>query len=217
MDNIKKVFNATVKSVNDDRTVIFRASDETPDRDGDVIKAEGWELDNFIKSGSILYGHNPSRFPVASVKDAFVQGKELMVMAQFPEEGKAPDSDVAYNLIKSDVLKGVSVGFIGKEWEENKDTYGRTFTKAELLELSLTPVPANANAMAIVKEYDPEHKDKYIETEYVTKEEVEQMIKDHLTQSPDNEVLEDKEENDETENELYDFWHTINKSLRGGQ
>lgn len=209
------MISAQIKSVAD-RTVVFRASDQTPDRDGDIILAAGWELDNFIKTGSILYGHNPSRFPVAGVKDAQVSGDELLVTASFPEEGQSPDSDVAYNLIKSNVLKGVSVGFRALEHERNEETGGRIFTKAELLELSLTPVPANPNAMAIIKAYDEYNAAKYLSLDNLV-EKVEEMEKKL-------EALEQKElttsynleENEEegTRSEVKEFYGFIIEALR---
>lgn len=194
---MNKQISAQIKSV-DNRTVVFRASDQTPDRDGDIILANGWELDNFIKTGSILYGHNPSRFPVAGVKDAQITGEELLVTAVFPEEGKSPDSDVAYNLIKSDVLKGVSVGFRALEHERNEETGGRIFTKTELLELSLTPVPANPNAMAIIKEYDEYNAAKYLSLNTLLDkvEEIEKKLETlkHLGLTDSENLEEDSEE-----------------------
>jgi len=49
-------FASVVKSVDSDkRTITFIASDESVDRDGDIIKIAGWDLSNYIKkSGDVV-------------------------------------------------------------------------------------------------------------------------------------------------------------------
>jgi hypothetical protein len=47
------------------------------------------------------------------------------------------------------VLRAVSVGFFGVEWDDQREsTYGRTFTKQELTEWSIVPVGCNPYALA---------------------------------------------------------------------
>jgi HK97 family phage prohead protease len=166
-----------------DRTVLFRASDETPDRDGDIILADGWKLENYLKTGAILYGHNPHRFPVGKVDNAYIKDRALYIEASFPK-GASPDTDVAYSLIKHDILKAGSVGFRADDWEDRKDSHGRIFKSQELLEFSLTPIPANTNAIALVKEYT-EETDKF----FTDEERLKILIKETL-----NEILETKKE-----------------------
>lgn len=161
-----------IKDIDEDERIIrILASDESVDRDGDIIRAKGWITDNFIKSGSIIYGHNPSQLPVATPIHAEVVGKKLYVHAKFADEGTSEFNDAVYRLIKQKILRGVSVGFKAQEWQDI-DT-GREFTKQELLELSVTPIPANPNAMLQVKEYSDETK-KMIFKDVVIKEEAEE-------------------------------------------
>lgn len=141
-----------IKSVSDDRTIILMATDETLDRDNDIVKTEGIDYKNFLKSGSILYGHDPrGQLPVGVPTKVYRNGKSTLVDVRFAEEGTSEFTDVVYRLVKQKILRGVSIGFIGKEWINN-EYGGRTFTKSELLEVSLTPIPSNANAHALVKE-----------------------------------------------------------------
>ena len=45
----------------------FVLSDETVDRMGEIITADGWELDNFKKNPIALFNHN-SNFPIGKWK-----------------------------------------------------------------------------------------------------------------------------------------------------
>lgn len=158
-----------IKDVDDDERIIrILASDESLDRDGDIIRAKGWITDNFIKSGSIIYGHNASQLPVARPLSAEVVGRKLYVNAQFPEKGTSEFNDAVYNLIKQKILRGVSVGFRAQEWDDIET--GREYKKQELLELSVTPIPANPNAMLQVKEYSDEVKNKLLDEAIIVKE-----------------------------------------------
>lgn len=186
--------NYEIKDADENERIIrILASDESLDRDGDIIRAKGWITDNFMKSGSILYGHNPSELPVARPISAEVVGKKLYVHAQFAEEGTSAFNDAVFKLIKQKILRGVSVGFKSTEWKDI-DT-GREFLKQELLELSLTPIPANPNAMLQVKEMSQDVKDslaiitKEIEQEDVNTEPEEVKPEVKVEVDPINEKL----------------------------
>jgi hypothetical protein len=61
---------------------------------------------------------------------------------------------MAYKMVEAGLLSAVSVGFMPLEfaWSTDKDRpYGMDFTKQELLEISLVPVPCNQNAIALAK------------------------------------------------------------------
>lgn len=148
-----------IKDVDDDERIIrILASDETLDRDGDIIRAKGWVTDNFMKTGSVLYGHNPSELPLARPIAAEVVGKKLYIHAKFADQGTSAFNDAVFSLIKQKILRGVSVSFKASEWKDIET--GRDFNKQELIELSVTPIPANPNAMLQVKEYSKEVKEK---------------------------------------------------------
>jgi len=142
----------------DDETIQILASDETVDRDNDIILANSWDVSGWLKSGSILYGHNPSGLPVGSAAGAEIRDNKLYVYSKFAKKGTSEWHDAIRSLVEQKILRGVSVGFKSGEFEPN-EFGGRTFTRCELLEVSLTPVPANPNAMALTKEYSDEVKD----------------------------------------------------------
>jgi len=142
------------------------ASMGTMDRDGDIILPSAFEktLPAFLKAGAILAGHrsqgqNGQSLVIAKPVDARIDAKGLYIKAQFAPTDLAKEYE---KLITGGFLTGMSVGFIGKTWEDTKNadgSYGpRVFKDVELLEISVTPVPANRDALiqARGKEFSPE-------------------------------------------------------------
>jgi HK97 family phage prohead protease len=126
-------------------------SDETPDRMGDVIMADGWDLANFQKNPIALFGHNSS-FPIGKWKNLRVVDKQLRGRLELAAAGTSPRIDEIRALVDADILRAVSVGFAPKESRPRPESdFGVFFTKAELMETSLVAVPANPNALAVAK------------------------------------------------------------------
>jgi HK97 family phage prohead protease len=138
----------------DDEVIRIMASDESVDRDNDIIKVDGWNVENWLKTGSLIYGHDPSSpfNVIGSAEKAEVQDGKLYLYSRLAKKGTSPTHDAVRSLIDQKILRGVSVGFKSTDWEAN-EYGGRTFLKQELLEISLTPIPANQNAH-VVKNFD---------------------------------------------------------------
>lgn len=66
-----------------------------------------------------------------------VKGKLLLEV----ERGKS-----AHALLKAGALRGLSIGFVSKEWSYDRDTEVRTVTEIDLWEVSLVTFPANGKA-----------------------------------------------------------------------
>ena len=137
----KIIAKAYVEKINDEGILEAAVgSTEAMDREGDVIKAEGWNTDNFNRNPVLLWAHNVNelRPPIGRVKRLWVDGDRLMFQPQFDLEDEfAAD---LYRKYKQGFLNSFSVGFIPLERE------GNTFLEQELLEISAVPVPANAEA-----------------------------------------------------------------------
>lgn len=144
---------AVAKETLEGRRILFVMSDETPDRSGDVVQQSGWELSGFMKNPVFLSMHDSTRYPIGAWEKVWVEGKQLRGIARFADEGTHPEADLAYSLYKQGIMNAVSVKFLGNEYEPN-DHGGLTFTQQELLECSAVPVPANANALAIARNFD---------------------------------------------------------------
>lgn len=161
------------KEINDEVIEIL-ASDDSVDRDQDIISPDGWDFSGWLKSGSLLYGHNPSNLPVGSAEGAKVADGKLYLYSKLAKKGTSEWHDTIRSLLEQKILKGVSVGFKPKQYEPNEHG-GRTFLKQELLEISLTPVPANSNAMVQMKSMNISEE---IKNKLIDKDEVEEETQD---------------------------------------
>jgi len=155
MDTVYKILeNCEVKKVGE-RQYEFTASTSDVDRDGEVIDVTGWDLKNFKKNPVIMFGHDYRSLPVGKATKIGVKDSKLVNTVEFPPEGTYEFADTVERLVNTGYLKTESVGFIPQKWEDgdgDKDPR-RTYTKQELLEISIVPVPSNPNAlMNAVKE-----------------------------------------------------------------
>jgi HK97 family phage prohead protease/HK97 family phage major capsid protein len=128
----------------------FVLSDETPDRLDDVIMSNGWLLDNFRKNPVALFGHR-SDFIVGKWQNIRVVDNQLKGHLKLAPKGASERIDEIRTLVEADILRAVSVGFKAVSHEPRKDSHGVTYTKSDLVEVSLVAVPANPNALAVAK------------------------------------------------------------------
>ena len=156
MDTIYKILeNVEVKKVGE-RQYEFTASTADMDRDGEIIDVEGWDLKNFRKNPVIMYAHAYNTLPIGKATHIGIKEGKLKNTIEFPPEGTYEFADIVERLVNTGYLKAESVGFIPKKWEDGdggEKTPRRTYTKQELLEISIVPIPSNSNAlMNAVKE-----------------------------------------------------------------
>jgi uncharacterized protein len=145
------------------------ASDESVDRYGDIIRAAGWQLDNFRKNPVLLYGHQSRNLPVGKVDPIGIEGTRLIAHGEFVPEGVDPFADSVAAMFKGGFLNASSVGFMPLKkpnaiWaaddpEHEKWPTGYEYTSHELLELSIVPVPANPNALALARSFSLSEED----------------------------------------------------------
>lgn len=131
----------------------FVLSDETLDRYGDVIKADGWDLKWFKKNPIALWAHD-SRSVIGNWENVRVEGKKLIGTLKFAAKGTSDRIDELIALVEQGVLRAVSVGFRPLEQEpidKNEPWGGQRYIRSELLETSLVAVPANPAALALAK------------------------------------------------------------------
>lgn len=140
-----------------DRRVLFTISKEVIDRDGDILRANGCDLTNYLKNKVFLGFHNSRDFPLGKTEDIWIEADRVKAIVYFPtvEElssdpnnasEKAKLCDFCYHCYKTGMLNAVSVGFIPLEWVETEN--GFDILKWELLEFSAVAVPANQDAIA---------------------------------------------------------------------
>lgn len=118
--------------------------------DGIDLRMSGVDLARFNRNPVLGYGHAYWRredIPIGRVDNVKVDGKQLVGDLMFD-----PDDEFAMTCerkIRGGFLSAVSIGFEVTEWENENDNYwrGGVATGWELSELSVVPVPMDANAV----------------------------------------------------------------------
>ncbi len=132
------------------RRVRFCFSDGSVDRMGDTIDPAGWDLTAFKRNPVALFGHDSGAPPIGRACNVQVEGARLMGDIEFADANTYAFADTIYKLAKGGYINTVSVGFMPTKYELSKDPdrpWGIDFLEQELLEISVVPVPANANAL----------------------------------------------------------------------
>lgn len=140
-----------VKAVDDEQRVIDGiASTPSPDRIGDVLEPKGA---SFALPLPLLWQHNAAE-PIGHVTHATVTADGIKIRAQIAK-GVLPRIDEAWALIKSGLVRGLSVGFRALDSEPIPHSYALKFKAWEWLELSAVTIPMNADATILaVKQFD---------------------------------------------------------------
>lgn len=141
----------TLRSIDEAaRTVDFIASTDAVDTYDEIVDQGTWELDIYRANPVVLFAHKSRELPIGKSVDVAVRNGRLECRIQFATEDMNPEAEKVWKLIKGQFLRAVSVGFIPRDvkWEkrDGKDVfvlYGNS-----LREISVTPVPANHEALA---------------------------------------------------------------------
>jgi len=124
-------------------------STEDEDRVGDVLKVSDWDLSKFKKNPVLQAGHDyRPQFTIGIAKDLKVEGKKLTFRPVFHSLTQL-SSDIRA-MFENKFLKAWSVGYIPGKDEGDKN---------ELLEISAVAVPANPNALTLLKSMENLGKD----------------------------------------------------------
>ena len=146
------------------RTLVWRISTDTQDRDREVILPKGVKLDRFKQNPRVLWSHDYSMPPIAKALWTKASASELISKPQFVAEGKYPwtNADFAslvFEMYADGNMSTSSVGFIpvrGREPTEadikaRPDWAGTYYIHEEvdLLEYSAVAVPSNPDAVQL--------------------------------------------------------------------
>ena len=129
------------------RKAAFRISDESEDRDGDIVSLGGWQLDSYRSNPVVLWSHDTKALPVGRSVEIGVSKGALRSVVEFPQEGDYPFADQVRRLVLGGFLKGTSVGFHPLEGKPRGRSKGTHFTRQELYEFSILPIPSNRSAL----------------------------------------------------------------------
>ena len=104
------------------RRLTIRAAVGSEDRKGDVIDANGWELDGYRRNPVFLWAHDRSRPPIGKSQRIWVEDGALYAEVEFAPTDFA--GEIA-GLYERWFMRGVSVGFLPLETEIRKASNGR--------------------------------------------------------------------------------------------
>ncbi len=159
-------FNKAVEQTNDANILKFVITDETVDRYGDIVRANGGMYENYLKNPVVLMHHESNGGDLPVAKCINLEVVELKVIATVEFDTDAVSQEVLRKIVNG-FLNCVSIGFCPIEYEENKETRGMIFNTWELLEFSFVKVPANPNAGRVksykAEEVKPKFQVKYIQ------------------------------------------------------
>lgn len=138
-----------------DREVGFCASTPELARDGHILVPAGIDLSNYRQNPIMLWGHDPEK-PVATATAIGLQGNNLIGRAEFAPAGASKHADEVCALVKSGVVRGVSIGFDPIDYEplDPREPWGgQRILSSELLEISFVSIPADTGAAVIARSY----------------------------------------------------------------
>lgn len=164
-DKLSKAFaKIDLKALTTEDSGTFRVimTSDKKDRDGEIIKLDGWYLENFMKNPILIYGHNYYSIEnvIGRVDKIYREGNTLVAEGRFASAAANPKAQMVRRLYDEKILQAVSVGFIVKGRDPADDSI---ITSAELLELSFVPIQSNPDAVNLLKSIKElegmEHKD----------------------------------------------------------
>lgn len=137
-----KHLEATITKA-DDGSFVAIASTNSVDRHGEIVDNNGWDLKSFKQNPVILWGHDHNEPAIGVAKKVWIDGvgKKAKLMIQPVLHDVTEKARAIKALVDMGVIKTLSVGFKPLESPD-----GVTFTKNELLEVSMVNVPANSDA-----------------------------------------------------------------------
>lgn len=138
----------TIKAADSDSwTFTGTASTPSPDRMNDTVDPAGAQ---FTLPVPLLWQHNHGA-PIGYVNTASITdaGIEISASVQQPTDdmprGLTGRLQEAWSSIKSGLVRGLSIGFVPKEWEPLDDG-GMHISAWDWMELSAVTIPANEDA-----------------------------------------------------------------------
>ena len=116
----------------------FVVSTSALDRQGDELDQSKWDFANFKKNPVILWAHDYYNPPIGICTEIKTEGEQTVATVKFAPESANPFAANVAALVKEGYINATSVGYIEHDDGTN-----------ELLEISVVPVPANAQALSV--------------------------------------------------------------------
>jgi HK97 family phage prohead protease len=141
------------------RVITFIASTDGVDRHSTRILPMGLQTDRYERNPLVLFAHDGygSFFSTPSMENIVGRTvalrkseKKLEADVEFLAASVNPKAEMLLGMVKAGAVSAMSIGFIPLETAIERDSAGTeipVITKAELLELSVVPIPSNSEAL----------------------------------------------------------------------
>jgi uncharacterized protein len=134
------------------RTVDFVASTPEPDRYGDILRPEGFHLENFRKNPVFLFSHKSDEPPIGRCLKVWTE-QTPPALCQTIQFADFPFASLIFDLYVQGFMRAISVGFLPLEQPEpitdlEGHFSGYEFKNQDLLESSAVAIPANPSCVA---------------------------------------------------------------------
>lgn len=143
-----EAFQNTMKAIEEDDNYKFKVvvTTEGVDRDGEVIKADGIEIQRYLKNPVVLVNHEYKIESIVGKTISIYQNEAWETIAEGIFAKGTEKADICRTLYNQGFIKTVSIGFIAKQ---RASTDRNVITNAEMLEFSFVAVPANPEALSL--------------------------------------------------------------------
>jgi len=115
------------------------------DRQGEIVMPTGMKADKYMTNPVVMWAHDYTKPPIGKAISLKVTPNSVISQFQFDPRGVYDEADRIHDLWDAGYINTVSIGFIALDMDASAAV--PTITSWELLEYSLVPVPANANAL----------------------------------------------------------------------
>jgi len=141
---IQEIVEKTLKAEDSGRFEVVISTGDV-DRMGESLNPEGWDLEFYKSNPVVLWAHGYMDLPIGLTENIEIKEGKLVASGRFAPADANPFAQQVRKLYDMGIERATSVGFLEKEREGNK------IIKAELLEWSFVPVPANPFALSTLQ------------------------------------------------------------------
>lgn len=144
---VRTLVSAQVSALGDDEVEVCMSTASLA-RDGHILVPQGCILDNYRANPIWLWQHDPEH-PIGTACNVQIRNNAITARVRFAPLGISKKADEIRGLVKSGVVRGVSVGFEpldGVALDPKRPYGGMRFTSWELLECSFCSIPVDTEA-----------------------------------------------------------------------
>lgn len=139
------------QSATETNTFRFVFNNEKVGRDLNIVRNRGIQYANYLRNPVVCWCHDDSQPPIGSGSNISTIGPDARIDVTFVDRDILPFAGTVRDLVAGKWLRALSMCCARIEWNYSTDRTrpgGIDFTKVDLLEVSVVPLPALPDALA---------------------------------------------------------------------